>query len=145
MDWRELRAPLALLAIGLLVPGVVAFVQGGASGWLTTMIAYEVALLITVILGIVALFVAAALFSLSFGDARSAAIKLAAVFSFPGAIAMLVPLPLLALGVALVLYVGLLAWLFELDFREAAISIVVIMVVRFVGALVAGVLFAAAA
>ncbi len=55
------------------------------------LLAVTLSLGVNVILGVVALFVAAALFNMSFGELRSAYLKLGAIFAAPAAATSIIP------------------------------------------------------
>jgi hypothetical protein len=84
-------------------------------------------LVIGVFLGIIACYVTASLLGTSFGYLGSAALKLAGIFTFPTAVSQLVPFGWL---LSLILFFGLLTWLFNLDWFEALIFTFVLWGVR---------------
>ncbi|MEZ6033168.1 MAG: hypothetical protein R3C17_08760 [Planctomycetaceae bacterium] len=94
------------------------------------LLAVTLSLGVNVILGVVALFVAAALFNMSFGELRSAYLKLGAIFAAPAAATSIIPNAAIGWVVSLGLYFGLLSWLFDLDGKDVLISTIVLAVVR---------------
>jgi hypothetical protein len=103
-----------------------------------------VLLLIMIPLGIVACFITAKLMGISFGELRSACVKLAAIFTFPGAVALIIPVTPLAWLVSIILYFGLLIWFFELEGWEPVVCAVVIWLVRLAATIIATMLLASA-
>jgi hypothetical protein len=132
MDAKEIKIPLALIVIAVVLYGVhgAAMEEGGGVGY-----ALQVLLVTAVIgvpLGIIACLIVAKVLSVGFGDARTAALKLAAIFLFPGAVALFLPAGLDWL-IATALYLLLLLWLLELEGGvELALLVLVIALVRWV-------------
>lgn len=130
MDAREVKIPLTLLVAGLVLVVVYLAAFAGAAGAAVGVVAVSVGLAVQVVLGIIALYIVAALLSIGFGSLATAALKLAAIFIFPGAIALFLPAGLDWL-VALGLYVILLMWLLELEnLMELVVCVIVIALVR---------------
>lgn len=134
----EVKAPLAILGTCLLLLVVAGFVGAGAAGAGATIVGLGVVLAFNIVLGIVGLYVAAALLQIEFGHVGTAVIKLAAVFSASVAVGAFLPDPILGWLVALVIYLGLLAWLFALEPFELVVCVVILAVVRFVGGMILG-------
>jgi hypothetical protein len=118
----------------------------GAAGAGVVLAVVAIRLVIGIPLGIVACLLTASLMQASFGTLRGAILKLAAVFIFPTAFALLMP-GLLAWLAAVVLYYFLLAFLFELEAMEVIVLVFVLsgvnIVAAFLVARVAAGLFAA--
>ncbi len=91
-----------------------------------------------IVFGIIALYIAAAVLQIDFGNIGTAVLKLAAVFSAPAAAGALVPIEIVDWLVSIVLYWVLLAWLFSLEARDLFISVVILFLVRLVAGVVAG-------
>lgn len=142
MDAKEVKIPLGLLVVGIAVMVFAAFQDAGTRGAVEVMAVIGTYIAVLVSLGIVALFIVAKVLDASFGPASIAALKLAAVFIFPAAIGLLLPEGL-GWVVALVLYLALLAWLFELDGTELIVCVVVIGIVRWVAGIAMATMIAA--
>ena len=90
-DAIEIKIPLALLLAGLAIIAGYAFLIAGPGLAMAVVTLQMVLLLIMIPLGIVACFITAKLMGISFGELRSACVKLAAIFTFPGAVALIIP------------------------------------------------------
>ncbi len=132
----EVKAPIAILGSSLLVFAVAGFFVGGAQGATATLAAVGIGLAFNIVFGIIALYIAAAVLQIEFGNFGTAVLKLAAVFSAPAAVGALVPIEIVDLLVSIVLYWVLLAWLFSLEARDLFISVVILFLVRLVGGVV---------
>lgn len=130
MDDKEFTIPVSLIAIGLVLFAIYLLAFGGAGVAALGMVALVIVLAVQVVLGIVALYIVAALMSIGFGELKSAALKLSAIFIFPYAVSLFLPGGLDWL-VALGLYAILLMWLLELEsIYEIVVCMIVIAVVR---------------
>jgi hypothetical protein len=142
MDAKEVKVPAVLLAIGMAIMVAAGFQEAGAEGATTVLMGIGIWVAILVAMGIVALFLVAAVLGLSFGPASHASLKLAAIFVFPAGIGMLLPDGFGWL-VELVLYVSLLIYLFELEGKEVIFCMVVIWFVRWVAVILLAAIMAA--
>ena len=132
----EVEAPIAILGSSLLVFAVAGFLVGGAQGASTTLAAVGIGLAFNIVFGIIALYLAAAVLQIEFGNFGTAVLKLAAVFSAPAAAGALVPIEIVDWLVSIVLYWLLLSWLFSLEARDLIISVIILFLVRLVGGFV---------
>ncbi len=132
----EVKAPIAILASSLLVFAVTGFLAEGAQGAIATLAVVGIGLALNIVFGIIALYIAAALLQIEFGDFGTAVLKLAAVFSAPAAAGALVPIEIVGWLFSIVLYWVLLAWLFSLEARDLFVSVVILFLVRLVGGVV---------
>ncbi len=130
---KERQIPLALLGAGFLLCFVAAWrlatpAHGFAEmvGPLFARLGLQTALLF------VGALVTAKLINVSFGAVGSAILKLAAIALFPGALAAAINIAFVSWAVAILLYLFLLAYLFDLDLREALIFAGVMIVIRIV-------------
>ena len=125
----EIKLPLTLIGTALVIFVGFGFAAAGPSwytgtaGGVTIVFLLLLQALITSILGIAACLAAAQILSTNFGTITSALANLAAVALFPGAAGLLIALlsPMLGVITALVLYIGLLKSLFDLDFLELVV------------------------
>ena len=115
---------------------------GGAEGGVGMLVYAGVYLGFNVVVGILALFIAAAVLDIDFGMLNTAFLKLGAVFAAPVAVGMLIPIPIIDLFASLIVYWMLLAWLFELDGRDLVICVLIPFVVRLVARVALGFMFA---
>jgi hypothetical protein len=143
-DAIEIKIPLALLLAGLAIIAGYALLIAGPELAMAVVTLQMVLLLIMIPLGIVACFITAKLMGISFGELRSACVKLAAIFTFPGAVALIIPVTPLAWLVSIILYFGLLIWFFELEGWEPVVCAVVIWLVRLAATIIATMLLASA-
>ena len=130
---KEYLIPAALIAAGICISAVYGLAVGGASGFLSVLIYTAVTAVFQVALGIVACLITARAMGVAFGYAGSAILKLAAIFIFPSAVAILIP-SIIGKIVGLIIYWGLIEWLFELDALETIVFAIVIWLVN-IGAL----------
>lgn len=139
MDDKEFKVPVTLIGAGLVLFAIYLLTYAGAENAAVGMVGLVIVLAVQVVLGIIALFVVASLLSIGFGEVKSAALKLAAIFTFPGAVSLFMPAGVGWL-VALGLYFILLMWLLELEsVFEIVVCVIVIAVVRWIAVgLVAG-------
>jgi len=127
---KDAMIPLILIGIGLAIYAVAGFALAGPGGAGATLIGLLIAVAVGVVLGIVALYITAAIMSIDFGPLGQAILKLCAIFVFSGAVAEFIPVPILGWLVSLGLYLWLLAWLFELEPLETIVCALVILGVR---------------
>ena len=140
-DAKENLIPLVLAVLALVVFTIYGAVKAGPAGAGTVVAFVGLQVLVGVPLAILSFFIAARILGISFGFIGPACKKLVAVYTFPAAVALLIPVPGLDWLVSLGLYAWLLAWLFELDFLEFVVTAVVMMLVRwFAGLIVAGIM-----
>ena len=126
-DPKDLWVPVVLIVLGLLMygAGVMWKTSAQVAGFAMGLVA--AAAVLETVLGIVAAYITSSIGGISFGELRTAALKLAGILLFTGALAFLIPLGWI---IALFIYLGLLVWLFELDMREAVLFAVVLWVIR---------------
>jgi len=129
LELSEFAGPMALLVIGLLIYGIAAFVKAGTTSAFVLMGVIFLMAAIETVLGIIAAFITASVMSTSFGELRTAVLKLAAILVFSGAMGFIIPTYFGAL-VALVLYIGLLRMMFGLEQIEAIVFAVIFWVIR---------------
>src|SRR5690606_18969886 len=91
VTFSEFTVPLVLLVGGLLIYGIGAFMAAGAQSAGFVMGIVFVLAAIQTILGILAAYATAALIKTSFGELRTAVLKLAGIIVFCGAIAYILP------------------------------------------------------
>jgi len=129
-DPKEYKIPAALLATGFLIEIVraVYFSKGTSLG--SAVLALGILLLIQVTLGVLACLLAGKIVGASYGYLIPGCCKLAAIFVFPGAIALCIPWACVGWVVCLFLYWGLIQWLFGLDPLETIVTVIVIWVVN---------------
>jgi hypothetical protein len=124
---RPYLVPLVLLAIGLGLYVAVAFQQAGAR---SAAVVFGLVLLLGVIetiVGIAVAYAVAMLMGTNFGELKAAFVKFAGIFIFTGALSALIPFGGL---LALLVYLLLLIWLFELEMFEAIVFAIVLGLVR---------------
>jgi hypothetical protein len=127
----ELAVPIILLVLGLIIFSIVAVKLAGA--WSPAVMGIILlAAAIETALGIGAAYLTAMVMGTSFGELRTAVVKLAAIIIFCGALGMIIPF-----GWILVFFVyfGLLMWLFGLEVFEAGVFSVIFTGVRFLAAI----------
>src|SRR5947209_13941161 len=88
---KERQVPLVLIAIGFTLYVVAAFSKLGTAGAGVVAVFIVVSTLIGVALMLGGAYLTAAITGTSFGDLRSALLKLAAIYLFPGALAVWMP------------------------------------------------------
>jgi hypothetical protein len=129
---KDVTIPAGLLAATVILYAVYGLVAEDSGGITSALLALLIMAVVGVPLGIVACFIVARLLDIGFGDLWTAALKLAAIFLFPSAVALFLP-PGLAWLVATGLYLLLLLWLLELEgMVELAVCVIVIALVRLV-------------
>lgn len=143
-DATEFKIPVALLIAALAIIFGYALVIAGPSIAKAVILMQVIGLAIMIPLGILACFITAKVLSIEFGPIRSASAKLAAIFTFPSAVALLIPWGPVAWLVSVLLYLGLLAWLFDMEGWDPLICAIVIWLVRIAATIIAGVVLASA-
>lgn len=133
-DAREVKIPLILLVFGVVIYVVAGVVGAGAAGAAIVLLGIAIQIVLGVALGIAGCFLAAKLLDTSYGPIDTACLKLAAVIVFPSAIAAFIPI--FGWLVALLIYWGLLAMLFDLEPFEVIATALIIWVTRTVVLLV---------
>lgn len=128
-QFSEFVAPLIILIVGLLMYGVAAMTMASARAAGVVMGLVFIEAVAEALIGIGVAYGLAALIGTSFGELRTAALKLAAILVFSGAVAWLVPMGWV---LALFVYFGLILWLFGLEVYEAAIFAIVFSLVRII-------------
>jgi len=144
---QERIVPIALVAVGLLINVVAAqglATQGDESatmGYVAALIGTLVEMAVGVSIMVVACFIAAKALGTSFGPLGTALLKLAGIYLFAnGAInGMFLLLGFssfwLTIGVLVLAYGGLLAWLFDLDVEEVCITVAIMIVTQWIAGL----------
>lgn len=127
VTFSEFVAPLALLVAGLLLFGFGAFMQAGAGTAAQVMAIVFIVAAVQTVVGIGAAYLTAAMIGTSFGELRTAFVKLAGIIVFSSAIAFLIPFGGI---VSLFVYFGLLLWLFELEMYEAVAFAFIFAIIR---------------
>jgi hypothetical protein len=124
----EIKLPLTLIGTALVIYAGFGFGTAGPAGGVTTVLLLLLQALITSILGIAACLATAQILSTNFGTITSASANLAAVALFPGAAGLLMALisPMLGAVTALVLFFGLLKSLFDLEFFELVVFVLIL-------------------
>ncbi len=138
----EVKVPFALLVIGLAILVVYGLIIGGTSGAGLIIGSALVSLAIGVPLAILACFMAARVADIHFGLLHTAALNLASAFIFPSAVALVIPIGIIAWIVSLLLYWTMLEKFFDLDPTELAVCVIVIFVVRLGAVLLGGMILA---
>ncbi|MEO2020175.1 MAG: hypothetical protein ABGZ53_38075 [Fuerstiella sp.] len=133
----EIKLPLTLIGTALIIYTGFGFATAGPAGAVAAVFLLLLKALITSILGIVACLGTAQILNTNFGTIKSASANLAAVALFPGAVGLLMALILSALispvlGMMLValtvivLTFGLLKSLFDLEFFELVVFVLIL-------------------
>lgn len=124
---REAKIALGLLVIGVLLLCARALFFAGAAGAMIMLVLLLIQLVLGVSIGIAACLATGYLLGTSFGYLGEACIKLAAIFTFPMAVAVLVPGGICVMVIVFpLLYFGLLLWLFDLQFLEGFVFTLVL-------------------
>jgi hypothetical protein len=142
LDERSaIRVPVVLTGASLGILLLAAVLRSGEAGVGIALLASGVYLAAMVGTGILACWVATRVGGVGFGDLKNALVKLSAVFLVPAALDVLLG-GFTGLFFAMTAWCWLLAWFFDLDLVEIAITVVIVILVRLflVGALVAAVL-----
>jgi hypothetical protein len=131
-DAKETLIPLVLAVIALMIFSVYGAVVAGpaGAGAVVTLVGLQV--LVGVPLAILSFFITARLMSISFGFIGPAFRKVTAIYTFPAAVALIIPIPVLGWLVSFILYFALLAWFFELDPLELLVTALVLWATRIV-------------
>jgi len=129
---EQVRIPAILITVSLLVFFGIGAVLGGAAGALFTTVLFFIVAVIQVVVGVAACYLAASLLDTNFGELKEACVKLAAISMFPTAVSLILGQvsPLLAYLVVTVLFFGLLMSLFDLEFGESCIFVVILWAVK---------------
>jgi hypothetical protein len=129
----ELKIPVALLIFGLLILLIHGLVSAGISGGAGVLINIGLLLVVYLPLTIIAMFIAAPILDLSFGELRPAILKIAGLYIFTAAVqdvggAMGHPIlgGIIALGLSLFLY----SKAFSFTAMETIEAVIVVAVVR---------------
>ncbi|MDG2127768.1 MAG: hypothetical protein P8K08_07215 [Fuerstiella sp.] len=124
----EIKLPLTLIGTALIIYAGFGFATAGSAGVVITVFLLLLEALITTVLGIVACFGTAQILSTNFGTIKSASANLAAVALFPGAVGILMAQisPIVGVLTVIVLVVGLLKSLFDLEFFELVVFVLVL-------------------
>lgn len=124
----EIKLPLTLIGTALIIYAGFGFATAGSAGVVITVFLLLLEALISCVLGIVACFGTAQILSTNFGTIKSASANLAAVALFPGAVGILMAQvsPMLGALTVIVLVVGLLKSLFDLEFFELVVFVLVL-------------------
>jgi len=124
--WEYLR-PAAMLAVGMTGTMIWMVADPAARsspniGTLQVVVGYPIVVAFQVLFGIAGLWIASSLWLGGAGPLTLGVLRLAGIYTLTDLLDLLVA-PLLLLGTlfSLAVYVGLLAWLFELDWREAIV------------------------
>lgn len=126
---KDYLIPLALIAAGFGISASYGLIHNGVAGLAGIAIYTSVATVVRVGLGVIACLITARIMGAAFGYAGSALLKLAAIFLFPSAVELFLP-SIAGWIVGLILYWGLIEWLFELDAMETIVFAVVIWLVN---------------
>jgi len=131
-DAREVKIPLALIGLGILLLGVVVWrtpVSGRTSvGDVVTLVA--VATAAQVVLMLIGALITSKLIGASFGAMGPAVLKLIAIAIFPDALGAAVNIQGISWVISVALYFILLVYLFDLDTKEALIFTGVMLLIR---------------
>ena len=141
-DPMEVKVPILLLSIGLVIIVAYGFIKGGPSGGALIIGSALIQLAIGVPLAILACFIAARIADIHFGLLHTAVLKLASAFLFPSAVALVIPIGIIGWLVSLLLYWMMLEKFFDLDPTELAVCIIAIFIVRLGAVLLGGLILA---
>ncbi|GEM_PF-1969476 len=128
-DAKEVKVPAALLIAGVVIVVAHGVWLAGPAGGVLMLAALLIGLLINLIVGVIGCLITVRLVGSSFGFFWNAILKLSAVIVFPFAVA--ISIPVLGWVLAFGLYLGLLRWLFDLQWFEVVVLVVVLMLVDF--------------
>lgn len=128
----EKQIPLALIFGSAVLLCAAGLVYGGLAGFMAVFNALAIATAVGVLLMLLAAFLTAGLFSVSFGEFGSAVLKLTAIYISAAALAALIPTVGGLLGSALAFV--LLMWLFELEMVYAIVFAVMLWLVQIAAA-----------
>jgi len=139
---KDRTIPLVLIGVGIAIYLIVGLTADEPAA---TLAAIAVVTGVQVALGLIALYVTAGVMHIDFGPLGIGILKLAAIFIFPDAVAVVIPTEVLDWLVAAVLYLSLLAWFFDLEPLELLVCATVIFLVRlFATIVIIGMLMASA-
>lgn len=122
----EAKIGAALFVVGAVGLEVIAASNAGAIGLFFAIAIYGVFIAVSVILGVAAAFITAAVLGASFGEIKSAIIKLAGIIAFSSLISVTIGIGWVS-GLA---FGGLAMWLFELDYVEVVVFSVVMTILQ---------------
>lgn len=125
---QEFIPSLVLMGIGIALTMLYLFTHLEGRSAAAAMGGLAVLMVVQAALGIGAAFLVAMVIGSSFGELRSAGVKIAAILFFCAGIGVWLPMGGL---VVLFVYLGLLMWMFGLQMYEAVIFAIVFSVVRF--------------
>jgi hypothetical protein len=129
------NVPLILAAIGVALYVLSGFIYKGKLSGSELWLAIAIGAVIRTVLLVIAAIITATVAKISFGDLKSAILKFAGIILFAGGLTSVIPLGGL---IGLFVFLGLIAWLFELEIVYAIVLTVVYALVSFgVGALLA--------
>jgi hypothetical protein len=128
---RERGIPVALIVVGVILAAIGTTWKFGFSRLPLAMAALAGTTLLGTALMLVAAFLTAWMIGVSFGELRSAILKLAAVYILPTSLDAALPL-WLAFIVTAVVSLLLLMWFFDLEMREARVFAGITMAVNLI-------------
>lgn len=124
-DAKEVKIPAALMAAGILIAIVHAvFFRQVSVG--SALLSLAVTLFLRIILGIAACFLTNRFAGVDYGTLGAACLKWGAIFIFPTAVALLIPIACIGFLASLLLYWGLIEWLFDLEAMDTIVTVVAI-------------------
>ncbi|QDT31147.1 hypothetical protein [Thalassoglobus polymorphus] len=129
LEENEDKVSLGLLVIGSVILCWAGVSSSGVEDGLIIILVYGLYTLLSVVAGVAAAFITAAIMKVSFGVIGSAVLRLAATIVFSTAIAETIPFGGL---LSLITYFGLLMWFFELELFEVIIFAVILSIMRLV-------------
>ena len=136
---KDVQIPLTLIVAAFLLFALAGYRVAGPSGPAAAMAAVGVAAVIGTALMLAAAFVTASMIGVSFGELGPAALKLAAIYLFPAAVGTLLPY---GGFFALVIWLALLLWLFDLEVYQAVVFAIILFVVNWLTAILIRNMFA---
>lgn len=125
---QELKLPLTLVGISLVIFGVYGFILAGPAAGVGLVLTLLMHAVIAVVLGVAACFVTAYILGTDFGTFQAAAIKLAAASMFRSAVVLLIALisPVLGGLAFIILLFWLLKLLFDLEIFELIVFVLIL-------------------
>ena len=123
---KEVTIPAILVAIAAAITIGKGLITDGAIGGLLATVGFGFIFAASVVLGILACMLIGSLVGANFGRFNTAWLKLGAVLTFPSAITQFIPF---GLALNVLIYFGLLVWLFDLEVFEAIAFTVGLMMV----------------
>jgi len=127
-DAKEQQIPVVLIIVGLALYVLAAFVRAGPTGAGATLVGVLIIGSVQTAILIGAAFLVATVFSVSFGNVRSAILKFAAATLVSGGIGAVLPFGGI---VALFVFLGLVMWLFEIELVYVIVLTVAYFVISF--------------